>query len=364
MTLAAHSPTMTTPVVRARWAARRSGPLLVVGVLATVPLAVAGLAVDRDCATDIAAALGRAISSTAGFAARVSWLLVAALAVVSVLHYVAAAAASRAAAGAWMPPKELLAVQLAASAANRLTPAGLGGAGVLGRFFMRRGGLSGAQSGAAVSSLTALGGLADVGAFAVLVATSVTLGVGGAGTEVTLLVRRLLAIVPGMHSPGTVVVVVLTIGLASAVLCIALRGTRTTMRARVAGAIAGFATSVGALLRHPMRVAALMGASAATTLMLAAGFSSAAVLGPTHVPAAAIIPMMIGYMAAAAAGNAVPTPGGIGTTDAAFVAVLVAAHASAGAALVSVITFRVITFWAPATIGILAARTLRRAGAL
>ncbi|MGW2308405.1 lysylphosphatidylglycerol synthase domain-containing protein, partial [Actinomadura luteofluorescens] len=60
------------------------------------------------------------------------------------------------------------------------------------------------------------------------------------------------------------------------------------------------------------------------------------------------------------AGSAVPTPGGVGSTEAALVAALAALGVAAGPALHAVLLFRAVTFWAPVPLGILACRTLRR----
>jgi uncharacterized protein (TIRG00374 family) len=342
---------------------RASWQITIVLACAFASAGVVAVTASDDSVSDVVSALGTAWDSAVRAAARVSWVMLAVLSVVSIFHYLAAAAASRAAAGVAVPGRELVAAQLAASAANRVTPGGLGGAGVIGRYFTRRGGLTVAQSAAAVSSLAALGGLADVAAFAALVGASVVFGVTGAAAEVPHLLGQLLALVPFMTNPWVLVAGVTALAWAATIAALAWRRNRSVV-ARSATAINRFGSAVGALLRHPRRLAVLMGASAGTTLLLAAGFAVSAVVGPTHLSASAVVPLMIGYMVAAAAGNALPTPGGIGSADAAFVGVLVAAHASAGAALATVITFRVITFWAPAAIGVVMTRQLRRAGAL
>jgi uncharacterized membrane protein YbhN (UPF0104 family) len=53
-------------------------------------------------------------------------------------------------------------------------------------------------------------------------------------------------------------------------------------------------------------------------------------------------------------------PAGIGSTEAALVAVLGGAGISTGPALQAIVVFRAITYWAPVPIGILSARVLRR----
>ena len=93
------------------------------------------------------------------------------------------------------------------------------------------------------------------------------------------------------------------------------------------------------------------------------GFAAAARLSP-DAPSAPFGALVVGYLIAAAAGNAVPLPGGVGSADAALVGVLVVAHQPAAAALATVLAFRLITFWVPALVGLFAAPVLRRRGAL
>jgi uncharacterized membrane protein YbhN (UPF0104 family) len=69
-------------------------------------------------------------------------------------------------------------------------------------------------------------------------------------------------------------------------------------------------------------------------------------------------------MLGAAAGTSVPIPAGLGTTEAALIGVLVSAHVDVGHAVQVVLVFRLLTFWLPAVIGVLALRRLRRVGAI
>jgi uncharacterized membrane protein YbhN (UPF0104 family) len=357
-------PTPVADVARRRGIPPARLMLIVLGVLGAGASITATPAVDGDSAADAAGAIERGVAAVSHVTTLISWPLVAALAVASVVHYLAAAAAARAAAGVSLPHGELFAAQFAASAANRLTPAGLGGAGVLARFLSRRGGLTAAQSTAAVSSLAALGGLSDVAAFAILIAGAAAFGVTGAAAEVPHLVAQLISLVPFATSRVVLIAAAgVVLGTAAAAV-VSKRARPAGWGAKAVGAARRFAAGVAAVLRHPRRLAMLAGASAATTLILAVGFAAAAVLGPSHLAVATTVPLMIGYMVAAAAGNAVPTPGGIGTTDAAFVGVLIAAHAPPGSALAVVVAFRIITFWLPALIGLATAHHLRRAGAL
>jgi uncharacterized membrane protein YbhN (UPF0104 family) len=357
-------PSRVAEVARRRGIAPARLMLILLAVLGAGASIAVTPAIDGDSAADAAGAIERGVAAVSHVATLISWPLVAALAVASIVHYLAAAAAARAAAGVSLPSGELFAAQFAASAANRLTPAGLGGAGVLARFLTRRGGLTATQSTAAVSSLAAFGGLSDVAAFAILTAGAAAFGVTGAAAEVPHLVAQLISWVPFATSPTVLIALAGVVLGAAAAAVLSKRARPAGWGAKAVGTTRGFAASVATLLRHPRRLTMLAGASAATTLILASGFAAAAVLGPTHLAVATAVPLMIGYMVAAAAGNAVPTPGGIGTTDAAFVGVLIAAHASPGSALAVVVTFRVITFWLPALIGLATAHHLRRAGAL
>ena len=69
-------------------------------------------------------------------------------------------------------------------------------------------------------------------------------------------------------------------------------------------------------------------------------------------------------MVGAAASNSVPIPAGLGATETALIGVLVAADVPTAEAFDEVMIFRLITFWLPALLGIVAARRLRNAGAL
>ncbi|MYV57180.1 lysylphosphatidylglycerol synthase domain-containing protein, partial [Streptomyces sp. SID3212] len=71
-----------------------------------------------------------------------------------------------------------------------------------------------------------------------------------------------------------------------------------------------------------------------------------------HVPVPAMH-VAIAYLAASVAAAAVPTPGGIGSVDAALVVALVTAGASVAVATSAVLGFRIITVWLPLVPGAL-----------
>ena len=292
----------------------------------------------------------------------VSVPVIACLVAVAMLHHAAAALAARAAAGVPMPVGELIAAQFAASAANRITPGGLGGAGLLGRYFHRRARLRPAQATAAVAALAVLGALADLAAFGALLLFGALLGASSMTRETPALVDRLVHLVP--LPAGWLRWALLAAAVLGASAAIIWRQRLPATARQVAGAVRHFAADVAHTARSPGRLTLLVSASAATTLLLAAGFAATAVLVSPGLPAHDLGALMIGYMIAAAAGNALPTPGGIGSADAALVGVLLAASMPVAPAVAVVLAFRAVTFWAPAAVGLGALPTLRRHGAL
>ena len=74
--------------------------------------------------------------------------------------------------------------------------------------------------------------------------------------------------------------------------------------------------------------------------------------------------MLVGFMLGAATGSAVSVPAGLGSTEAALVAVLISAQVPAAHSVEVVMIFRLITFWSPAVIGVFVTRRLLRAAAL
>jgi uncharacterized membrane protein YbhN (UPF0104 family) len=69
-------------------------------------------------------------------------------------------------------------------------------------------------------------------------------------------------------------------------------------------------------------------------------------------------------MIGAAAGSAVPVPAGLGSTETALAAILIEVQVPASHAVEEVLIFRVLTFWLPAAVGVLATRRLNRRRAL
>jgi uncharacterized membrane protein YbhN (UPF0104 family) len=210
--------------------------------------------------------------------------------------------------------------------------------------------------------MSALGALADLVAFAALIGAGTLLDLPGVAAEAPALAAR----VTGLVSFSGRAVAWLAVGLlvAIAVTTLALRRRAIPALRRVASGLREFSDQLAGLMRRPARLGTLLAASSTTTLLLAAGFAAAATVPSYGLPPSHFAALMVGYMVAAAAANALPTPGGIGTADAAFVGVLVEGQMAAGPALATVLVFRLITFWLPAVAGLFTGRALRRSGAL
>lgn len=354
---------MTAAVAARPVTVRRSRRLLTAGgrlpwwvvpsllLLVVAAAAASAVSVDGDSGTDL---LGLARSVGVDLL-RLRWQFVAIVFVLAGLHYVATAIAARAASGIRLPFGQTLLVQLAASAMNRLTPAGLGGSAVTGRYFTRRG-LSVPSAVGALATLALLGALADLAVLTGLVLIGRWLGANGAPHELAALARKVTAIAAPLRSPWT------WLGIAVAVVAVAtVRISRQPTGHRL---WTRFCLPIRHLARHPSTLGLLLLASGSTTLILAFAFVASTTMVPGSHPTVGLGAMLVGFMLGSAAGGAVPVPAGLGSTEAALIGVLVSEHVAAAEAVQVVLIFRLLTFWLPAIVGILATRHLRRNGAL
>ncbi|HEV7205494.1 MAG TPA: lysylphosphatidylglycerol synthase domain-containing protein [Jatrophihabitans sp.] len=335
--------------------ARRRPFLVTVGAAAIVStgFVISSVTADSDARVDVVSALSGAVR----LLGRLAWPVLAMVVGLAALHYLAAAVAARAAAGVSTPLRETILVQLSASTANRLTPAGLGGSAVIARYLVKRAGLATATAIGAVAALTVLGGVADLLAFAALALGGRFVGLGGGPGEVRSLFRRVDALLRTSQAPFVWVAA----GLLAATIGVLIRRRRHGRPARHVGR---FLEPVGRLARRPAALSTLLAASAGTTVILAVAFALTTSALPGPRPDASVGGLVIGFMVGAAASNSIPIPAGLGATETALIGVLVAADIPAGQAFEEVMIFRVITFWIPALVGIVAARRLRSAGAL
>jgi uncharacterized membrane protein YbhN (UPF0104 family) len=301
---------------------------------------IAVLAGAVVAATGTAGQVRACLAAPAG----VHWASLLCLGVLSALHYVLAAVTLRAVAGGGLPLGATLGVQFTAAAANRLTPGGLGAAAVNTRYLVCRG-TPMARAVTTVAVMQVAGAVADL----LLLLVIVTLSAGGGGALRTLASRA------GQAADALPAVPALALG---AVLAGAtgLYGRRVLR----SGAFAHAAAGCAGLLRRPRDLALTLLASASTTLVMALALAVSTLAVPgTGVTSADLGVLVTAYLVGAAAGAALPSPGGVGGTEAALVASLAALGVAAGPALQAVLLFRAVTYWAPVPVGLLTARALR-----
>jgi uncharacterized membrane protein YbhN (UPF0104 family) len=345
---AAAAPTVARARRRSTWLWAVLAGLLLLAVAAAISAAT----VDGDSGRDLLKLAG----STARDIGRLRWQYTAVVVVLASLHYLATAIAARAAAGVPLPLGETLLVQLAAAAANRLTPAGLGGSAVTARYLTRRGLEMPAALGA-VTALAVLGALADLLVLTALVLLGSVFGLRGSAHEVGLLTAHITHLLGPLRSPWLWTVVAL-VGMAA--LGIWTSRHRSARGARWLEVL----RPIRRLARRPGALATLILASGCTTLVLGVAFVATTAMVPGPQPVSGLGALLVAFMLGAAAGSAVPLPAGLGSTEAALIAVLISVQVPAAHAVEEVLIFRLLTFWAPAAVGILATRNLSRRHAL
>ncbi|MGW3665185.1 lysylphosphatidylglycerol synthase transmembrane domain-containing protein [Streptomyces sp. NPDC005141] len=266
------------------------------------------------------------------------WPWLVAAAVTTCLTWVAAAVTRQGAVMERLPARRLLATQFAAGAANHLLPTGLG-AGAVNLRFMTVCGVPLARSSAALALY--------------LLAESIA--------RVSLLLGLLIAFpgalrLGGLLPDGAIGPLLVGIGV---VLCAAVAVLALVRRLR-AVVFSFLRTAIGearSVHTRPSRALALWGGSLAFPLLQAAGLASVGrALGlsvsPTH--------MVIAYLAATVAVAMVPTPGGLGSVEAALIVALVAAGGPVAVATAVVLAYRIITVWLPLLPGALTLGALVR----
>ena len=217
-------------------------------------------------------------------------------------------------------------MQFAASFVGRIAPANTGTVAV-GIRFLQRAGVDTAAAGTAVG-LNALVSLAiHLALMAGFIAWTGTSGPGFSLPDANawLIVIAIAGVVSGL-------VVTLVPALRRRILPPLLQHLRTA------------GTSLADVVTDPLRVLALVGGAVGLNFafILTLGASIAAFGGGVSFPE-----IGAAYLVAAAIGSATPTPGGLGAVEAALVAALSGYGMSSSAAVSSVLTFRLATYWLP-----------------
>ncbi|MFF7468493.1 lysylphosphatidylglycerol synthase domain-containing protein [Streptomyces sp. NPDC008092] len=261
------------------------------------------------------------------------WLLVAAVAAVGT--WASSALAQQGAVTCRLPGGRLVAAQFAASAANHVLPAGLGAGAVNLRFLMR----CGLPAGRGASALAVK---------------------AASGAVVRLaLIAALAPACPGLlripHVSGPVLLAVTSAVVLGAVLL------RARVWPRCRGAVAAVAADIRALHARPVRAAALWGGSLAF-----AGLHALVLFAVTRAVGLPLSPARVAllYLAASGAAALLPTPGGLGSLDAALAFALTASGTPAAAAASAVLGYRLLTVWLPLLPGLLVLGWLVRRRAL
>ncbi|NNN30833.1 TIGR00374 family protein [Streptomyces sp. S3(2020)] len=261
------------------------------------------------------------------------WLLVGGTAAAAT--WVCAALAQQGAVVRRLPQGRLVAAQFAACAANHLLPAGLGAGAVNLRFLMR----CGLSAGRAASALAVKGTAAAV-------------------VRVVLVVALALACPGALRCPRPSGAILVALLLAAAV-CVA--GVLARSRSRCRRALAAMAADIRAVHANPPRAAALWGGSLAFAVLHAL-----VLIAVTQAVALSLPPARVAllYLAASSAAALLPTPGGLGSLDAALAFALTTAGAPAAAAASAVLGYRLLTVWLPLVPGLVVLGVLVRRKAL
>ncbi|MCX4766651.1 flippase-like domain-containing protein [Streptomyces sp. NBC_01275] len=264
------------------------------------------------------------------------WLLAAAGA--TCLTWVAAAVTRQGAVVQRLPRRRLLAAQFAAGAANHLLPTGLGASAVNLRF-MTVCGVPLARSSAALALYLLAEGVARVGLLAVLLLAFPD-------------ALRLGALLPdGVLGPLLAAVAVALLVVAGALALV------RRLRSAVCSFVRTACGEARSVHTRPSRALALWGGSLAFPVLQAAGLAAVGRALGLPVPVGHIA---VAYLAATVAVALVPTPGGIGSVEAALVVALVAAGGPVALATAVVLAYRIITVWLPLVPGALTLGALVR----
>ncbi|WP_405578661.1 YbhN family protein [Streptomyces sp. NBC_01190] len=225
-----------------------------------------------------------------------------------------------------LPTGRLLATQFAATAANQLTPAGIG-AGAVNLRFLRGCGLPLGRTSAAL----ALYSLAESVGRVTLLLVLVTAFPHALRLNGLLPDGDALLFIGAVLAGGLLLV---TLFLLSA------RRVRRFIRVFLATAL----TDARSLHLRPSRALALWGGSLAFPALQA--LSLVAVTHALGITVSAPH-VAIAYLAATCLAAGIPAPGGVGSVDAALAIALVAAGAPTAAATSAVLAYRIVTVWLP-----------------
>ncbi|MFH8337071.1 YbhN family protein [Streptomyces sp. AM6-12] len=286
-------------------------------VLCLLPLALVAVAAVRNRSLLVA---GVGQLRTASW----PWLLAAAGA--TCLTWVAAAVTRQGAVVQTLPKRRLLATQFAAASANHLLPTGLG-AGTVNLRFMTVCGVPPARSTAALALYLLAESAGRLGLLAALL----------------LAFPDALRLGPLLPDGSTLPLLLGAAGLLVAVV-VAAGALVRPLRVRVAAFVREAVGEARCVHTRRVRALALWGGSLAFPALQAAGLAAVGQALRLPVPPAH---MALAYLAATVAVALVPTPGGLGSVEAALIVALIAVGSPAAPATAVVLAYRIITVWVP-----------------
>jgi uncharacterized membrane protein YbhN (UPF0104 family) len=277
----------------------------------------------------------------------VPWFTVPLLVLITAGHYCCSALALQAASGHRLRDSETFMAQIAAAAASRVLPGGLGGLAVNTRYLTRCG-VAMPQAMTAVGLAKLAGGLTHAGLFALVAVLN-----HQAGTD--LLHRA------GPFPPNAIII-------AGSLGVVALLGVvwwifRCRCRA-VVNACAGVWKALVVLARDPRALMTLLLSSAGTPVLMGGAFAVSLIAVPGGPSVFNAGGLFLAYLTGSAVGSSVPLPSGAGAAEAVLAASALAVGVAPIPALQGVLLFRLVTFWLPVPLGVVLGRRLRRIGRL
>jgi uncharacterized membrane protein YbhN (UPF0104 family) len=267
------------------------------------------------------------------------WLLV--VGACATATYALAAIALARASGLPLPFRRTFVAQVAAAFTNRVVPAGLGAAATNVRY-LEGNGLDRPSATTAIAVIAASG-------FVVHTVATVAIVVLLRGGAIPLHFPDLDATWKSLLALAGAGAVIGWLIWAPRARCALQRWAHASFR------------NIGAILRQPRRLIALLTCSAGVTGCYVAALAASLMAFGVH---ASLASVAVVYLTSSAVAAVAPTPGGVGPFEAAAVAGLGAVGVAAAPAVAAVITFRLITYWLPVAPGAAALHRLRRQGAL
>ena len=269
------------------------------------------------------------------------WAWVPLVIAISVVTYLASAAALMGAVTARIQFWPTVLAQGASSFVNRVSPANVGGMALNARFLQK----SGVETSAGVAAV-GVNSLAGALVHLILIAVFFTWAGRGLGNAFKL-------------PSSSKLLLILAIVAAIVGIVLATRPGRRFAAAKLIPGLKAAAASLARVARNPGKMVMLFGGSALITLAYIGALAASVQAfggGPGIVLVGAV------YLGASAIAAAAPSPGGLGAIEAASIAGLTGVGMPAGPAVSAVLLQRLATYWLPVAPGWLCWRVLQRRG--